>query len=163
MKNIFLFAMLFFSTSAFTQNTTDYDEISLEKATDYQVAEPSVLTAATYLLSTPFSSKDIQRTKSLRFVIKWMSGTPDYSFELDESVLKITKGNDDFLGLYMAGMTKYCLENKNQANDKKLVKINAVILLIKYCSDEINNIKPTKQLKKLIEANEKGELEKELS
>jgi hypothetical protein len=91
-----------------------------------------------------------------------MSGTPDYTFTLEAVATKIIKGNDELLGVYMACMTKFCLENKSSANDEKLVKLNSIKLLLAYCENESNNMKMTKQLKKLSEANKKGELEKEL-
>ena len=46
-----------------------------------------------------------------------MSGTPDYTFTLEAVATKIIKGNDELLGVYMACMTKFCLENKSSAND----------------------------------------------
>ena len=91
-----------------------------------------------------------------------MSGTPDYSFTLDNVATKLTKGNDDLLGLYMAAMTKYCLENPANAKDEKLVKLNSLKTLITYCDNPANNIKMTKPLKKLSEAMQKGELEQQL-
>lgn len=91
-----------------------------------------------------------------------MSGTPDYLFTLDDVASKIIKANDDLLGLYMACMAKYSVENKEAAKDPKLVKLNSIKLLLAYCENEANNMKMTKQLKKLSEANQKGELEKEL-
>ena len=73
------------------------------------------------------SEKDnLDRLKSLQFIIKWMSGTPDYTFTLDNITSKVTKGNDDLLGIYMACMVKYCLENKASASDEKLVKLNSI-------------------------------------
>ena len=78
-----------------------------------------------------------------------------------KGVDKIGRDND-LLGLYMISKAKYILENKANAKDPKLVKLNAVILLLNYCSKKENSIKMTKQLKKLAEAKEKGELEKAL-
>ena len=58
---------------------------------------------------------------------KWMTGTPDYSFAVAEIQDKI--GNDnDLLALYMVSKAKYMLENKANAKDAKLVKLNAMIL-----------------------------------
>jgi hypothetical protein len=91
-----------------------------------------------------------------------MSGTPDYNFTLDEVAGKLIKGNDDLLGLYMAAMAKYSLQNKASAKNVKLVKLNAITILLNYCEDANNNMKMTKQLKKLSEAKAKGELEQAL-
>ena len=157
---LFTFSLLYF-TSAWSQ-TLNFDQVKLDKGGDYKVAEPEALKAASYILATPFEKDDLSRLRSLQFIIKWMSGTPDYTFSLDKGATKIIKGNDDMLGLYMACMTKYVLENQSSAKDEKLVKLNSVKLLLDYCENSNNNIKLTKQLKKLSEANKKGELEKEL-
>jgi len=162
MKKI-IFALLLFSFSnSFSQNLPDYDNIKLEKGPDFKTAEPSALQAANFLLSTPYEKNSLDRLKSLQFIIKWMSGTPDYSFTLDNVTSKVTKGNDELLGLYMACMVKYCIENPSSSKDEKLVQLNSVKLLLSYCENANNNIKLTKTLKKLSEANQKGELEKEL-
>jgi hypothetical protein len=161
MKRVPIVLLVFLCFSSFAQTTTNYDAVKLESATDCTVAEPLALNASTYLLSTPFEKNDLNRLKSLSFVIKWMSATPDYSFSLDEVATKLMKGND-LLGLYMAAMTKYCLENKDASTNQKLVKLNAITLVLNYCEDAKNNIKMTKQLSKLSEAKAKGELESSL-
>ena len=74
----------------------------------------------------------------------------------------VLKSNDEYLGLYMAAMTKYSLENKESANDLNLVKVNAMTAVLNYCENEANNMKMTKPLKKLSEAKANGELEKSL-
>lgn len=160
-KLIFVTLLLVYFNSSFCQ-LPNYDDIKLEQGPDYAAAEPSVTKAVDYILSKPLEKDDLDRLKSLQFLIKWMSGTPDFTFSLDESTSKLWKGNDDLLGVYMACMTKYCLENKANSKDEKVVKLNAVKLLLAYCENPDNKVKMTKPLKKLSEANQKGELEKEL-
>ena len=162
MKKIIIVLLVFCCNYSFGQTTPDYDNIKLVEKGDYQVAEPSVMQAANYILSTPFQKNDITRLKSLQFVMKWMTGTPDFLFSLDEIATKMAKGNDEVLGVYVVCMTKYCLQNKDVAKDEKLVKLNAIKMLLSYCENADNNMKLTKQLKKLSEANQKGDLEKEL-
>lgn len=162
MKAITFIICSFFTTCSFAQTFTNYNDVKMEQASDYKIADSFALEASNYLFATPFEKNNTQRLRSLSFIIKWMSGTPDYSFTLDEVASKLIKGNDDLLGLYMAAMTKYSLENKELSKDKKLVKLNAITLLLNYCEDAKNNIKMTKQLKKLSEAKAKGELEQAL-
>lgn len=161
MKISLVIVTLLFSIRAFAQTLPNFDAIKLEKAPDYKLAEPYALQTANYLLSTPFKKEDKDVMNSLRFMGKWMNGTPDYSFSVADMEDKIGRDND-LLGLYMISKAKYILENKANAKDPKLVKLNAVILLLNYCSKKENSIKMTKQLKKLAEAKEKGELEKAL-
>ncbi|HTJ50114.1 MAG TPA: hypothetical protein VL443_11705 [Cyclobacteriaceae bacterium] len=160
MKGVIIIMLAVLSNQSWAQTT--YDNVKLETAADCKAADPIALEASTYLLSTPFKKDNTTRLKSLSFIIKWMSATPDYTFALDEVASEMMKGNDDLLGLYMAAMTKYCLENKASSKDQKLVKLNALTYVLNYCEDENNNLKMTKQLKKLSDAKAKGELESSL-
>lgn len=158
--SLVLFTLLF-NIKAFAQILPNFDAIILEKAPDYKKAEPYALQTANYILSTPFKKENKDVMNSLRFMGKWMNGTPDYSFAVADMEDKIGSDND-LLGLYMISKAKYILENKANSKDPKMVKLNAVILLLNYCSKKENSIRMTKQLKKLAEAKEKGELEKAL-
>jgi len=162
MKKLLYVLPLFFLSPAFAQTLPKFDEIVLEQASDFKNAEVDVIKAANYMLTTPFDKDDVNRLKSLQFIIKWMSGTPNYSFALDDMAAKLMKGSDDLLGLYMVCMAKYCLENPASAKDLKAVKLNSIKLVLTYCENDANKMKMNKQLKKLSEANKKGELEKEL-
>lgn len=163
MKNLFIICFVVLSTTVFAQSITDFSKIKLESDTDYKAANNYVLEASNFVLSTPYEKDNVQRLNAIRFVLQWMAGTPDFTFSLDATIMdKVVKGNDDLLGLYMICMTKYCLENKDSSKDEKLVKLNSVKLILTYCENPENNIKMPKPLKKLSEANKKGELEKEL-
>jgi hypothetical protein len=162
MKKIIFLISLFWFKSSFSQMPLNYDAIRLETSSDYAAADSFALTASNFLLSTPFEKDSPDRLKSLQFIIKWMTGTPDYSFSLDNTASKILKDSDDLLGLYMACMTKFCLENKTSSRDKRLIKLNSMKLLLAYVENPKNNIKMTRQLRKISEADKKGELEKEL-
>ncbi|RYD81369.1 MAG: hypothetical protein EOP53_06525 [Sphingobacteriales bacterium] len=98
----------------------------------------------------------------MEFIFKWMSGTPDFSFTFDDPFIKMIKDNPNTTGLYMAAMAKYSLENREASKDSKLVKTNAIKALLQYCENKDNNLKMTKQLKKLAEARDSGTLEEML-
>jgi hypothetical protein len=162
MKKGMVFFFIIFCNSLFAQTVLDYDMVKLEKAADCKAAEPMVKEATNYLLSTPFEKNNTNRSKSLSFIIKWMNITPDYSFSLGDVASKIMKDNNDLLGIYIAAMAKYSLENRDSAKDNKLVKLNAITYVLNYCGDVKNNLKMTKPLKKLAEAKSKGELDQYL-
>lgn len=141
------------------QDLPDFDAIKLEKKEDFNLTtDNAALQASNFLLSAPFEKDNLDRLKSLQYIIKWMSGTPHYNFTLDEQATKFAKKNNDLLGLYMAAMTKYVLENKADAADQNKIKLNAVKMIISYVKDQKNNVKLNSELKKAIEADEKGEL-----
>lgn len=152
----------FFAINAPAQTLPNLDLVKLEVAADYGKAEPFVLQTANYLLNVKFDMENKDRVSAIRFLVKWMSGTPGHSFRMDETASKIAKGNEDVLGVYMAGMVKYTLEHKEEAKDFKQVKLHAIEYVIQYCQDETHKLKMTKQLKKLAEAKEKGTLAEEI-
>ncbi len=163
MKRLLLAFVILLSVCAKGQTVPDFDLIKLEKTADYKAAEPFALQTAVYMLSTPVGKDNSEnRLKSMQFLVKWMTGTPDYSFVLDETTSKIGSGDKDIFGIYMAAMVKYSIDNKAIARDTKQVKLNAISMLIDYCENKSNNVRMTKQLKKLSEAKAKGQLEQAL-
>lgn len=137
-----------------------YDDIKLEVKEDYTAAaNQAALQAANFLLSTPMDGKSIDRLKSLQYVIKWMTGTPEYSFTLDGQATKFAKNNNDLLGLYMVAMTKYVLENPAEAGNQDKIKLHAVKTIVQYASNPANNLKGNKELKKVMDAEQAGKLE----
>jgi hypothetical protein len=161
---LFLILVLITLSSGFSQELPNYEAIKLETKDDYnETSNNAALHASNYLFSTPVNSKSLDRLRSLQFIIKWMTGTPDYSFSLDQQAMKLSKNNDEILGLYMAAMTKYVLENKADSDDQGKIKLHAVKLLAQYAKDSNNKVKITKELKKAIEADANGTLEAYLS
>lgn len=156
-----LFALLFalVANISLAQNLPDYDAIKLENKEDYDsAAEAAALQAADFLFSTPMEKNSLDRLQSLAYIIKWMSGTPAYTFSLDAQAIKFAKKDNDLLGMYMAAMTKFVLENKADSKDQNKIKLHAVKMIISYVKDEKNKVKINGELKKAIEADEKGEL-----
>lgn len=160
-----IFGLLFglLSGSSFAQTLPDFDKIQLEKKEDFNAtADNAALQASDFLLSTPLEDGNIDRLKSLQYIILWMTGTPDYTFGIDEAATKLAKNNNDLLSLYMVAMTKYVLEHKADANDQDKIKLNALKLIIAYAKEDKNKVKITAELKKAIKAAEKGQLQEYL-
>ena len=153
MKNPFFFFFFFLiSTASFAQNLSNWETYKLEMKEDFHNAEDLVKEGIDYMFSTPFDKNDIKRYQALNFVMNWMEGTPEYRFNIDQKAVELTKGNDDLLGMYFAGLAKVILENKNQIPDDETVHNLVVQDLIVYTSNEANHLKPTKALKKLIKS-----------
>lgn len=162
MKKIFCLVLTLFSVAfAFSQTIPNYNQIKLDKAEDYKMADTFALQAANFLLLNPIDKVENDRLSSSQFLLKWMTGTPDYRFTFGEST-KILNDDIDLMGIYLASTVKFCLENKSLSKDQDKVKIGTWQILLSYCDDHNNNVKLTKKLKKLIEANKNGELEKNI-
>lgn len=150
-KILFLLCFLGFNCLAGAQ-TFPYRDIKLEKPADYKATEKMALSAATFLLSTPFVEVDIDRGAALKFLNDWMTGTKDYQFYLKGKASDITDDLNVF-SLFLAAMAKYTLENKAEAVNPLNVDINAAKIVIAYCDDPKNNFKLRKKYRKILENN----------
>ena len=145
---------------AVAQDYSNLEKLQLNSKADYEKAEGQALECSNYLLNSPVKMvlKDLNHLYALQFLMKWMGGTPDYTFDIDKTITEITKSKSDLLGIYMAAMTKYVLENKDSSHDADAIKYNAFMTFITYCENENNNVKQNKQLKELIKAKDENRL-----
>lgn len=148
-KVILCLVLVFSSLNLFAQDYTSLDVGSLQKMEDYIKAEPKVLECANFLLQTPHEKNNLNRLSATQYILKWMEGT-DYTFNIDSKAVELTDGNNDLFGLYMTSMPKVVLENKDAELAADEVHNKVVELLVAYCKNEKNNMKPTKKLKKLM-------------
>jgi len=163
LKKIFLSLLITSSVYvASAQASVDFSSIKLEQKSDYAPAEATVLKVADYILSTPADKNSLDRIKSMQFLMKWMEGTPDYQFPIGHQIVKASNNNPDLLGVYLAAITKFSLENKDQSKDHKVVMLNGFKQFLTYCFNRSNNVKTNATIKKYKAAEEKGELEKVL-
>jgi hypothetical protein len=86
-----------------------YRDIKLEKPSDYKETESMALSAATFLITTPFIEVDEGRAGALIFLNNWINGTKDYQFYFQGIVQDISVDRN-LLSLFIAAMVKYTLE-----------------------------------------------------
>lgn len=146
------------TVSAFAQNPEVWQDLEFNNKEDYQTHEPTILECARFVLSVPAEMGNPARKSAMGAVSRWMSGTPDYQFGLDESIMKLTNKNEIVLSLYMAAMTRFALENKDKAKDENEMKLQSFTMLLDYCADANNKVMMTKELKKALKAKESGKL-----
>jgi hypothetical protein len=157
MKFLFSILLFCFTFSVFSQNTSQYDNILLNTADNYRKAEPQVMLAADYVYSTPIDKENMNRKNAVAFIMKWMGGTSDYSFGMDETISKIAGGDNEILGMYFVSLAKYAL-TKGKNVDREDLKYNAYVLLATFCENPDNNYKPKGEVKKLIDAKNQNKL-----
>lgn len=159
MKKLFLlFLFLFFCALCFAQ--ASFSEIKLDLGSDYRAAEKNVIKAVTYLFTTKYDEDDLERLYATEFIMKWMAGTPDYTFEINEKFSRTFVQDPELLNLYMSALAKLALERQDKAKDGNYLGLNAAKMVIQYSSKPANNLKQTSELKKMSGALKKGELEK---
>jgi hypothetical protein len=156
-KLLFICLLVTAASNLFAQNLPQYDQFKFDKKEDYKLADSAVLQTANFLLSAPIDQNTALRLSAGHFVMKWMEGTPEYTFTLDQNAIKYLSDNVDLMMLYMTSMAKYALQNK--ASDINDITLNGVIILLEYINNPANNVKKDKNLKKLSDANDRGYLE----
>jgi len=152
MKLRMLFLPLMFiiiATQSFSQNFSKLDKILLNGNADYKKAEKVVLECDKFLTTKPLDKDETKRKEAENFINKWMSGTPDYTFNIDASIAEIVGNNAHLLGVYLAYYSKYAIENKGNESDEDLMK-RAITSLFDYCKKPDNKVEMTDTLKKLI-------------
>ena len=160
-KQLLLFAFAVMSIISQLQAQVNYASLKLEKKEDYTAeVNNAALQAATTLLQLPLQRDNPERVDAFAFLMRWMSGSPDFNFDIDETATAISKTNEDLLVVYLASMSQYVLQNREMAADKKAVKLHTVKAVLAYCQRQ--QVKLSGALKKMNKAHEAGELEKYL-
>lgn len=151
MKNLVaLSVFLFLSLPALAQDFAAYNQLSMSAPKDFKTMESKVLEASNYLFQHPVNKDKDNRQQALAFILKWMEGTPDYTFSIGQEATEITKGSSELFGLYLAAMSKAVLENLTEPLSDQRIHELATEILVQYAADENNSLKPNKALKKLI-------------
>ncbi|AGC78245.1 hypothetical protein LX97_02961 [Nonlabens dokdonensis] len=156
MKNLILtsvFALV--GMLSFAQNYSDIEQPELDSKESYKEAEPQVLLLTNYLFNNPADHEEVNRLRAVQYIMKWMTGTPDYTFELGDNAMSLSKGNSDLLGLYMAAMSKVVIENTDGALTSDEIYNRSEQLLVDYCANSDNNMKPSRKIKKLMKKSKK--------
>lgn len=151
-KIILIIAIAFAHNLSFGQNFKELAKYEFKTVESYETEKNNVLICANYLFNNPANQSELNRLTSIQYIMKWMEGTPDYSFEISEKAMELTKGNSDLLGLYLAAMSKVVLENKDEELNNQEVYDMAEEILVNYCSNSNNKMKPSKKIKKIIKS-----------
>jgi hypothetical protein len=163
-KLILTFLTIFsLSYISYSQDYSNLKDIVLKDKTDYPIVEDKILECSKYILNTPMDDKNLNRLNALQFLMRWMDGTPDFTFNIDETIGKIIKSNQLLLGVHLACMTKFVLENRDKAKDEKEVKYNSIVMLLNYCELPGNNVNLNRELKKMIKAKKEDKLKEYLN
>lgn len=161
MKFLKIIIFLFLTTSLFSQ-TIDWEKLSttkLEVAEDYKNIQPEILQLIDWMGN--HSLDHPQRTAANAHFVKWISGSPNVTIELDPFILNYSKKNTDFMILFMAGWSKFVLENSENKTDKKggnLAGIN--YFLDFYKKGKKFGVKKDRKVAKLLKKRDAGNLEK---
>jgi len=137
---------------SYSQLSYPYQDIKLEKPSDYKETESLALSAANFLLSTPFAEGNTNRNNALDFLTKWLEGSKGHEVYMKGMVMELATDRNT-LGLFIAATAKYRLENKAEAVNPIKTEQEAAKILLAYCDDPKNNFKLKKKYRKVLEKN----------
>jgi hypothetical protein len=155
----FLAFALFFTTcfTSFSQTDELLDALPTTKD-EFINSEKKVLATINWLENTPLDQEADKRKAQNALLVAWITNSPTVTLEISAGVLTFTKKNSELLIVFMGGWTKYSLEN-NYSKDKIKGNLAGIQSAIKVYKKGIS-LKKDKEMQKLIELDEKGELEK---
>lgn len=157
-KNIlFSFFLLMSISFTYAQELPDLSHVKLIKKNHYKETEPLVIKVTNYLFSTPVDDKNNARREAGQFLMKWMSGTPYHTFFLEEKQTHYFDTDADLMLIYMAGLTKFTLENKAVKNQKEKV-MNTMQLVLPYLDKQVNKKNWSNDLWQLMDSYQNGRL-----
>ncbi len=151
---LLLLLLILIASNSFSQNFSDLDKVPLKEKSDFKSAENKVLECTKFILSSPLDKDDLQLKSAKSFVLNWMTGTPDYSFTLDDSLQPIMEKGPALLGIFMACYSQTAIQNQNLKSDDVFKK--TMTSFIAYCKNPANKVEFTDGLNKLIKQQEDG-------
>jgi hypothetical protein len=160
MKRIFCICLFLLTaaTGLKAQVLPQFDHVKLDNKKAYKQADSTVSQVSAYLLSIPINRDSITRINAAQFLMKWMEGTAEYTFVINENNTKAFINNTNLMAVYMAALCKTALQHKAGV-DSKTVTLDGTKRLVGYIKDPANNVKMTPELHDLAIASDKGELE----
>lgn len=152
----FLFFLIALS-DVFTQELPNLKQIKLNKKIHFKETEPLVLKVSDYIFSTPIDRKNELRRQGGQFLMRWMNGTPDYVFFLGESETYFFSTDSELMLVYMAGLTRFCLQNKSIAEQREKV-LGTLQIVLPYLDKQENKKNWSAALWQMVDAYKKGKL-----
>ncbi|MGG9963575.1 hypothetical protein [Ferruginibacter sp. SUN106] len=152
MKQLFI-ALLLLTTITVTAQvpalpTTKEEFVSSEK--DFIAAEK-------WLETTAIGTDTDKRKQLDAWVTAWVINSPTVTVEVRASILKLFDKNSELTILFMAGYSRYCLEN-NYSKDELKCNVAGIRAAIN-CFNLGGDVKNNKNLTKVIEQEKEGKLE----
>ena len=156
-KALLTLPVIFMCMAAFAQNIPPVDGVRMETDQDYRNADSLVMQVSRYLLSIPLNNDNHTRLRTGLFLTRWMQGSPQFNVAPNDRVLKYIDSDVDLLSVYYAALCSFVLQYPS-VTDSNTVTLNAAKELVAYMDKSSNHVILTRRLKKLCDADDKGEL-----
>ncbi len=125
---------------------------------EFIASEKKVLSTINWLENTPLDQDKQKHQVQYALLTGWITNSPTVTLEINAKVLTFTKKNDVLIMFFMAGWTKYALENNYSKDNAKgsLAGIRSAMSIYKKGV----GVKKDREMEKLVLLEDKGELEK---
>lgn len=159
MKMIKIFSFTFFisflTTTAVAQEFQIPQNVTLQNESDFKNYESDVVNAITWLENTPVNKQSAKRKEVNSFLLQWMTGTPTISIDLGKFQTELTADNPDLLVMYLAGWSKFAIENPAEKDNKLMCNLAGVKSVLNLYSKNVGKgISKNKKIEKLLKMDE---------
>lgn len=130
-------------------------QVKLEKPEDYSQYKQAVLSGITWLENTPVQNDKVKRESTSAFLLKYMSGTPDFTIAVMPFQMDLIEANPDLLLSFLGGWTRFALENPVQKDNALMANKAGIQSLMKvYVLNKGNGMKKDKKIERLLKMDE---------
>ncbi len=162
MRKIFIILLsCFYCIGIFSQEFEVPSNYEPKVKEDYAPYEPQILQAIDWSLKTPLNEQAEKRKEVYTFFIKWMTGTPNVSIDINLDKVNVSKNNPDLLLPFIMGWAKYALEN-NYSKDTLKGNEAGIIAAVQFYETNKKSIKKDKDIETYSKLIKNGKLEEEL-
>ncbi|HEY8893273.1 MAG TPA: hypothetical protein VIM79_00545 [Niastella sp.] len=155
-KVLSLVLLISVCSNSFSQDSALLESVPKGKK-QFIKSEKNVLATINWLENTPLDQDAEKHKQQLSLLTQWIMNTPTVDVTVDQNVVTFTK-NPELLTFFMAGYTKYALEN-NHSKDEVQGSIAGVRSAIKIYKKG-TGLKKDEAMDKIVKLESKGELEK---
>jgi tetratricopeptide (TPR) repeat protein len=134
------------------------DTYIMEIKEDYVRYEEDIVDAVDWLIETPVNEDIITRANKNALVLKWISGCPYVSVELNEDIVPYIEECPECMMIFMGGWVKHAIRTKDYANTLQ-GSIEGTYAVIQFYNNNKTRIENIKSINKLIKLKSEGKLE----
>jgi hypothetical protein len=151
MKTAILIIVILFSVkTAFSQVYSKLEKVKLSAPSDYAKNDTVVIDCANFILSGSPKFNETNKLYAIQFILRWMEGTPDYTFTIGPDFLELTDGKPELSQIYIASLVKATLDHKNEDLYLDAINEKARNNYVDYCAKPENRVRKSKAVKNIL-------------
>ncbi len=151
-KSALLLLLLVLTLGAFSQDYSKLKDVTFSSPADYKNGEAKVEECARYILNQSYKENELNKMYCIQFIMKWMEGTPDYTFALGSDFADFCKNDTELGSVYMASLSIAAVDKNSDSKSADELTLKAREIFIDYCADPAHKVKKNKAIKKAIES-----------